>query len=229
MENRSSCFKNPILQQYSNYLIIGICSIVALIFFPFLGSEVGMAFVLPTTTAGWIVWVATKVCVGTLNIVIFHSFIQQAKINAATHPNYIQAMDILQRTKDKEYIPMSPAQFYRKEYGIKGTTIFITSVLSAIALSQAILTFDLATFLTYLFTIIFGVIAGMLEMQKCYEWNVNDLLKYALYYEKKVKEEQEIQKQKEEEERLSKQAQIQSSIKGENNDNIQQLRIPQLD
>lgn len=226
-----SCFKSPILQQYSNYLIIGICSIVALIFFPFLGSEVGMAFVLPTTTAGWIVWVATKICVGALNIVIFHSFIQQSKINASTHPNYVQAMEILQRTKDKEYIPISPAQFYRKEYGIKGTTIFITSILSAIALSQAILTFDLATFLTYLFTIIGGVIAGILEMQKCYEWNVSDLLKYALYYEKKVKEQEELQKKQELELFLEKQkqAQIQSSIQGENNDNIQQLRIPQLD
>lgn len=226
---KNSCFKNPVLQQYSNYIIIAICSILSLIFFPFLGSEIGMAFVLPTTIAGWVVYVATKLCVGGLNLVIFHSFIQQAKINASTHENYIRAMSILQSTKDEKYIPMSPKQFYRKEYGIKGTTIFITSILSAIALSQAILTFDIATFLTYLFTIIFGIIAGILEMQKCYEWNTMQLLDYAIYYEKKVKEEQEIQKQKkEEEERLLKQAQIQSSIKGENNDNIQQLRIPQL-
>ena len=235
---KNSCFKNPILQQYSNYIIIAICSILSLIFFPFLGSEIGMAFILPTTIAGWVVYVATKLCVGGLNLVIFHSFVQQAKINASTHENYIRAMSILQSTKDEKYIPMSPKQFYRKEYGIKGTTIFITSVLSAIALSQAILTFDIATFLTYLFTIIFGIIAGMLEMQKCYEWNTMQLLDYAIYYEKKVKEEA-LQKQKEQEEQerlleLHKQQQALEqqqylSKEGENNDNIQQLRIPQLD
>ena len=138
--NPNSCFKNPVLQQYSNYVIIAVCSILALIFFPFLGSELGMAIVLPNTLAGWIVWVATKICVGSLNLVIFHSFIQQSKINASTHENYKKAMAILQETRDKDYIPQSPKQFYRKEYGVKGTTIFITSVLSAIALSQAILT-----------------------------------------------------------------------------------------
>lgn len=188
MENNSnSCFKNPILQQYSNYVIITISSILALIFFPMLGSEIGMGFILPNTTAGWIVFVATKICVGLLNLVIFHSFIQQAKINASSHPNYIKAINILRESRDKEYIPMSPKQFYRKEYGVKGTTIFITSILSAIALSQAILTFDITTFLTYLFTVIAGIIAGALEMQKCYEWNTSSLLDYAIYYQNKIK------------------------------------------
>ena len=88
-----------------------------------------------------------------------------------------------------------------------GTTIFITSILSAIALSQAILTFDIATFLTYLFTIIGGIIAGILEMQKCYEWYITSFLDYALYFQKKCEEEQEKAK-----------AEIQIQKENENND-----------
>lgn len=118
-------------------------------------------------------------------------------------------MAILQETRDKDYIPQSPKQFYRKEYGVKGTTIFITSVLSAIALSQAILTFDIPTFLTYLFTIIAGIIAGILEMQKCYEWNTINLLEYAIYYQKKVKEKEQLL-----------QNQTNNSQKEKTNDNI---------
>ena len=203
-----SFFRNPKLSQYTNYIIIAVCSLLALIFFPMLGSEVGMAFVLPTTAAGWLVYIMTKLCVGALNIVIFHSFVQQSKINASDHPNYIKARDILQIYKEKDYIPLSPKQFFGKEYGVKGTTIFITSILSAIALSQAILTFDIATFLTYLFTIIGGIIAGILEMQKCYEWYITSFLDYALYFQKKC----EIERQAEEKQ--------QKEIT--NNDSIQQ-------
>ena len=194
-----SCFKNPKLAQYSNYIIIGVCSLLALLFFPMLGSEVGMAFVLPTSPAGWIVYIATKLCVGALNLVIFHSFVQQSKINAQDHENYIKAREILQQYKDKNYIPVSPKQFFAREYGVKGTTIFITSILSAIALSQAILAFDIATFLTYLFTIIGGIIAGILEMQKCYEWYITGFLDYAIYFQQKCQmEEQERIKQEQE-------------------------------
>lgn len=202
-----SFFRNPKISQYTNYIIIAVCSLLALIFFPMLGSEVGMAFVLPTTAAGWIVYIATKLCVGLLNIVIFHSFIQQSKINASDHPNYVKARDILQEFKEKNYIPLSPKQFFGKEYGVKGTTIFITSILSAIALSQAILTFDIATFLTYLFTIIGGIIAGVLEMQKCYEWYISSFLDYAIYFQKKC--ELEAQEEKERQERELAESQIQ--------------------
>lgn len=67
------------------------------------------------------------------------------------------------------------------------------------------------TFLTYLFTVIMGVIAGIFEMRKCYEWYIADFLDYAEYYQKKVKEEQEQEK-----------------LQGENKDvSIQQQRIPQ--
>ena len=203
--------KNPFLQQYTNYIIIAVVSVLSLVFFPMLGSTVGMGFILPTTLAGWVVYVATKLCVGLLNLIIFHSFIQQSKINAKDHPNYIKAQEILRSYKSKEYIPLSPKQFFGKEYSIKGTTIFITSILSAIALSQAILTYDIMTFLTYLFTVIMGVIAGIFEMRKCYEWYIADFLDYAEYYQKKVKEEQEQEK-----------------LQGENKDvSIQQQRIPQ--
>jgi hypothetical protein len=62
-------------KQYQYYIIIGVVSLFALFFLPFLGTEVGLAFNLPSTLAGWIVYVVSKLIVAILNILIFHCFI----------------------------------------------------------------------------------------------------------------------------------------------------------
>jgi hypothetical protein len=77
-----------------------------------------------------------------------------------------------------------------KEYGIKGVVIFITSIFSAFALTQAILTFEFATFISYMLTIAFGLISGILEMKKCEEYWSITYLQYAKYYQKKKIEEE---------------------------------------
>ena len=64
------------------YIVIAILSLLALTFLPLLGSTVGLALNIPTTIAGWIVYVVTKLIVCVLNMMIFHSFVKQAKINA---------------------------------------------------------------------------------------------------------------------------------------------------
>ena len=159
------------LKQYTYYLIILIASLISLFFLPFVGSEVGLEWNIPNTTVGWVVYVTTKLIVAALNVLIFHSFMQQAKVNVKDNEKYIKANEMLGRIKIKEYHPRSPKQFNSSEYGKKGTTIFFTTALATIALSQALLTFDWMSMLTYMFTIIMGLIFGVMQMFKAeYYW-----------------------------------------------------------
>lgn len=154
------------VRQWLYYFLIGIISLIALVFLPMVGSEVGMAWDLPTTTIGWIIWVTVKLIVATINVLLFHCFMQQAKLNVKDNPQYKEAMSLLIEVAPKVYNPRSPREFNRKEYSTKAVTIFITTALSTIALTQALLSFDYMSLLTYFFTILFGVILGILQMKK---------------------------------------------------------------
>lgn len=167
-------------KQYQNYAIIAIASLFALFFIPMLGTEIGLAWVLPTTTAGWVVYIITKLLVAALNVLIFHCFVQQAKINSLNHPNYLLAQEILGSLKSEEVEKvLSPKEYFGGVYGRKMVLVFLSSAVSAIGLTQAILTFDLVSMLTYLFTIVVGIIAGLLEMAKDEIYWQENYLKYA--------------------------------------------------
>ena len=76
-----------------------------------------------------------------------------------------------------------------ESYGKKGTTIFLTTLIASVGLTQAILSFDLATMLTHLFTIIFGLIWGVFQMNKTEAFWTEEFLSYAKYIQKKQEEE----------------------------------------
>lgn len=161
------------------YIVIAILSLLALTFLPLLGSTVGLALNLPTTTAGWIVYVVTKLIVCVLNMMIFHSFVKQAKINVRDDKNFKEANEILEKNKPKGYVPRSPHKFLGIIYGKKGTTVFGSSLLSVIALGQALLTFDFASFISYLLTIIMGCVFGFLTMKQNEVYWTSEYLDYA--------------------------------------------------
>jgi hypothetical protein len=176
-------------KQYQNYVIIAVVSLIALFFLPMLGTQMGLGWVLPTTFAGWVVYSISKLLVATINILIFHCFVQQGKINIATHPNFLEALTILGNIEpDAMEAPRSPQQFLSGIYGKKGVTIFITSALSAVGLTQAILTFDLVSMLTYLFTIVLGIVFGLLQMSQVEIYWTEEYLSYAK--ERKRKDDQ---------------------------------------
>ena len=176
-------------KQYQYYAIIGVISLVALFFLPMIGSEAGLAWTVPTTTAGWVVYVVSKLLVATINILIFHCFISQAKINIQDDPKYVEATEMLDKMlkSDNESF-RSPGEYFKGTYGKKGATIFITSVLSAVGLTQAVLTFDWISMLTYFFTILMGVIFGILQMNQTEVYWTTEYWKYA----KKTKELMEL-------------------------------------
>jgi len=179
--------QNKALDLYLYYILIGVLSFIALVFLPFFGSEVGMAFTFPTTPAGWVVYITQQALMALVNILIFHSFICQSYVNVKDDPNYIAARDIFHKD-NKEYIPLTLAQFNRKEYGKKGVAIFIGTLLGGFALTQAILTYDYVRMLAYLFTIILGIIFGIYEMKKYEEYLTYEYLQSALYYQRKKEE-----------------------------------------
>lgn len=181
--------------KYINYLIIGATSFVALFFLPFIGSEAGLEILLPTTVAGWIVFIFTKLIVAVINVLIFHCFIQQGKVRVKDNERYQEGLKILDKINVKRQVFISPEEFYRKEYGKKGATIALTSIASAFGLAQAILVWDALTFLTYLFTIIMGLIFGILEMSKVEGYLTTDFWFYAKNKERLLAEAEKINEQ----------------------------------
>lgn len=178
-------------KQWQYYIIIGIISLVALFFLPMIGSEAGLAWKVPTTVAGWVVYVVSKLLVATINILIFHCFILQAKVNVQDNSKYIEAVKILDSQKtDSAENYRSPSEYFKSTYGKKGATIFTTSALSAVGLTQAVLTFDWISMLTYFFTILMGVIFGVLQMNQTEIYWTSEYWRYAQRIQDKTKGEE---------------------------------------
>lgn len=167
-------------KEYTNYGIIGIISFLALVFLPMLGSTASVGMVLPVTFAGWLVWFATKAIVAVINFLIFHCFTMQGKDNAKKTDEYKKAEELLKIINPKiKRVLISPEVWTQQQYKNKGITILVTSFLGVFALTQAILSYDWIAMLTYLFTIIMGIIIGILQQQKTFEkWSIG-YLEYA--------------------------------------------------
>ena len=166
-------------KQYQYYILIGVISVVALLFLPMLGTDVGLAFKIPNTFAGWVVYILTKLLVAVLNILIFHCFVMQGKTNILQNEKYLEALAILQEVDEEDYSPRSPQEWHKTVYSKKGASIFLTSILSAFGLTQAMLTFDWLSMLTYLFTVLLGIIFGIFQMNSEESYWTDEFYRYA--------------------------------------------------
>ena len=181
------------LNQYMYYIIIGITSLIALCFLPMIGTGVGLAWNVPNTFVGWVVWITTKATIAVINVLIFHCFMQQAKINVQKNEKYIEAVNILSINNwSKEYIPKDPKSWNKKQYRSKGLSIFLSTTASTIALTQALLTFEWISMLTYLFTFVMGLIFGVMQMKTAENYWTEEFWKYA----KMVEKDMEVAKEK---------------------------------
>lgn len=168
---------------YTYYIIIGVVSLIALVFLPMIGSTADMGFNIPDTTVGWIVWVVVRIIVAALNMLIFYCFMEQAKVNVKDDPNYKEALKVLaDAINDKrEKLPRSPEKWQLQQYSRKGVLVFAATLLGTVALTQAILAFDWVTMLTYLFTIIMGIIFGVVQMKSAESYWTEEFVRYANY------------------------------------------------
>ena len=193
-QNRDSVKQS--LKQGMYYIIIAVISFISVVFLPMLGSTLGLGWKLPDTTAGWVVWGASRAIVATINVLLFHSFMEQAKLNIKDDEHYKEAQDILVKVKKKEHKPKSPAQWNAAQYGKKGVSLFLASAMSVVAIGQAVLSYEWATALAYLFTLGMGIIFGIMQMKKAETYWTTEYYEYALM-KKRMEEEQQIAEQSE--------------------------------
>lgn len=164
------------------YGIIGVLSFAVLVFFPMIGSGLPLNLNLPSTPIGWVVDIFSKLAVAAINICIFHSFMEQGKLNVSGFWKKLMADEILQRVKRvKTSIPLSPEQWMTREYKSKGISIAITSVLSCVVLSQVVLTFDIVVFISFLLTLLIGLVFGVMQLFKSETYWSQEYYEYALY------------------------------------------------
>ena len=180
-------------KQNMYYILIGIISFISVAFLPMVGSTVGLSWNLPDTPTGWVVWAISRLIIATINVLIFYSFMEQAKLNVAKDPHYIEATEILLKAKKADHTPRSPRKWQALQYGKRGTKIFISSALSVVALGQAILSFDWVSMLAFIFTIAMGIVFGVLQMKKAEAYWTDEFYRYALMIkEEEAKKPEEI-------------------------------------
>lgn len=181
-------------KQTMNYWIIGCVSLIALCFFPFIGTEIGMQWNVPDTTLGWIIYIVKNLFIAGVNVIVFHCFVQQAKINIRDNEKYKQAKEILEQLDTDAHlaVPRSPKQYLGRVYGTKATFIALASVLATISLTEALLVFDVVALISYGITLVFGFITGLLQMAQTEVYWTEEFFEYAT----KVKRDMELAKKK---------------------------------
>lgn len=177
-------------KQYTYYFLIGVVSFISVVFLPMIGTTVGLGWSLPDTTTGWIVWIVSRLIIAIINVMIFYSFMQQGKLNVKNDPKYQEALKILQADKNVRIArPKSPTKWQSEQYGRKGTTIFFSSALSVIAFSQAILTYSWTSMIGYIFTIVMGIVFGIMQMKKSEAYWTDEFYRYAVMIDEENKKE----------------------------------------
>ena len=178
------------------YCLIFILSLlvmtVAPMFTPSANTDLGIAAIFPHTPIGWAIYICTKLFVGVVNLLLFHCFVKQAKINIKDNEKYIEACKIYEMYHPKEYNPRSPKEYFGQLYRRKGIMIFLTSILSAIVLTNAILSFDLTAFVTYSMTILMGIIFGILKMKEVEAYWIGEFYDAAMLLQNKYKKQEDF-------------------------------------
>lgn len=178
---------------YLYYIIIGVMTMLIVIFLPMIGSDVGLEFYEPDGALEWAIYIGCGVLSAGLNMAIFHAFKKQAKINISKHKRFIEAEEILLDLNIKNVlrtkIPRSPKQYQIKEYSIKGVLIVIFSMFSTLVMTQCALEYDFTILVTYILTVTISIIFGLFEMKKDEAYWIEEYYQYALYQKKLYEEE----------------------------------------
>ena len=153
------------LNQHIYYVLIFLLSAIALFVAPLFGSNLGLTIAFPQTKAAWVVYVTVKLFVALINVMLFHCFVRQAKLNVKDDARFIKAQTIMGKLRQNVSHARSPHIYFGQLYRRKGSTIFVTTLLSAVVLTNAILTWDITSLITYATTVIMGLIFGVMKMK----------------------------------------------------------------
>lgn len=165
---------------------------VAPMFTPNANTDLGITAIFPHSVIGWAIYVCTKVFVAVVNLLLFHCFVKQAKLNIKDNEKYIAACKIYEMYHPKEYNPRGPKQYFGQLYRKKGIMIFLTSMLSAVVLTNAILSFDVTAFVTYCMTIVMGLVFGILKMKEVETYWTGEFYDAAMQLQNKYKKQEDF-------------------------------------
>lgn len=165
---------------------------VAPMFTPSANTDLGISAIFPHSVIGWAIYVCTKLFVGVVNLLLFHCFVKQAKINIKDNEKYIAACKIYEMYHPREYNPRGPKQYFGQLYRKKGVMIFLTSMLSAVVLTNAILSFDVTAFVTYCMTIVMGLVFGILKMKEVEVYWTSEFYDAAMQLQNKYNKQEDL-------------------------------------
>ena len=165
---------------------------VAPMFTPSANTDLGISAIFPHSVIGWAIYICTKLFVGVVNLLLFHCFVKQAKLNIKDNEKYIAACKIYEMYHPKEYNPRGPKQYFGQLYRKKGIMIFLTSMLSAVVLTNAILSFDVTAFVTYCLTIVMGIVFGVLKMKEVEAYWAGEFYDAAMLLQNKYQKQEDF-------------------------------------
>lgn len=164
------------ISDYTNYIIIGIACLIMGLIPPLLGTVTGLGIHFPTTSAGWLVWAVLHASNTISNCLIYYAFTTQGKENAKNTTSYNKAITLLSENNVfKEKILISPQEWEKRGWSKKILWLVIGTFASSVALTQAVLAFDVVRFISQIVILTFGLLFGLVQMKKTEE-------KYSSYY-----------------------------------------------
>ena len=186
-ENKAHAYEA--FKHYFNYGVVAIVSLLVLMVAPALESAITGQLNYPDTIKGWIFWAVGRIAVTVINLVIFTALDRQSEINASNNENYIKARALLAQNKAEQKLARSPKQIKTQTMLKKVPWIILGSAASLVVLSQMIFNYNLATLISYTFTVVMDIafaIWHMIDKEVNY-WS-DEYLKYALQKTKEDKD-----------------------------------------
>ena len=186
-ENKAHAYET--FKHYFNYGVVAVVSLLVLMVAPALESAITGQLNYPDTLKGWIFWAVGRIAVTIINLVIFTALDRQSEINASNNENYIKARALLAQNKAEQRIARSPKQIKTQTMLKKVPWIILGSAASLVVLSQIIFNYNLATLISYTFTVVMDIafaIWHMIDKEVNY-WS-DEYLKYALQKTKEDKD-----------------------------------------
>lgn len=179
------------VNQYAYYIMILLVAILAIFVPPLttgaLAGDFSIAF--PKKWQGWLVWGIINGSSAIANVSILVFFKLQAKKNSMNHPNYLKAVAILDSIQKKKrvFIPRSPKKMNLEDYSKKVVFIVLFTVMSFIAITNIIISFDILSLISTIISMIVTLVMSWTCMLNNEEYWTQEYLMYAEYLQEQLK------------------------------------------
>lgn len=133
---------------------------------PMFNTDGTLGFQIPNTPFGLAAYIIIRGLVAVMVFLIYVLFDMQGKQNVLEDPSYLEAYNLLNSVEIKEYVPISPAKYKAKTYGLKALTLSISTCLTACIVMEMVLTYNWSLLAAYGLSILTACISGLIQMKK---------------------------------------------------------------